>query len=207
MRVVFILAISLCLGATVPTFAQTREKKLGAGDFPTIVDAAKKSVEEKEYGQAMDKLKKGMQILAELIRNAVVEIMPEGKEGLVKQKVKGASGMDGFLAGSVGQVIKQEYRSEDGSVTLSITVHPNSPTIQMFTMALKMAAMQPDIEVVKYNEHQALFEKKNDGKRLVLKLLVSEKHYVEVNARGLSEDSLFEMLNQAFVDLLAKVLG
>ena len=69
-----------------------------------------------------------------------------------------------------------------------------------------MAAMDPNIEVVTYNQFKALFKKEQGGKLFVLQIPIGGKHHLEAKVRGMDEDTFFKVFSQEFVDRIAKAL-
>ena len=108
--------------------------------------------------------------------------------------------------GTAATPIEQSYTGPKGA-SIKISCSINSPLAKMFGMALTLAAQDPAKEAIGYGDHKGLLEKRSGGERLNLQLLIAGKHAVTVTARGVSEDDLFGMINQAFVDKFAKILG
>lgn len=190
----------------VPAEAQERQKKPGGEDFNQIVDAAKADFAKKEYGSSLKKLQEAITVASRLLREAVYAAMPEAPANFTKREPNKSNGMEMVFGGNF-QSIEQRYVGTDNrSNSASIQVHPRSPMVQTIEIAFKMAAMQPDLEIVKYKEDKALFKKEGNG-RLVLQLIIGGLHYVEIRATGLDEDSFFKWASQAMVDKLKAVLG
>lgn len=192
--------------AAIPVFAQSRKSQPKAQDFPTLNTAALKQFEEKKFGDCINSLNEMIRLAQSGLWDAIVAVHPAPVEGFTFQEPKKDEASAALLHGMIGmqQPVEWEYRKSGGSIRAN--VHPNSPAAPILAATMKMAAMQENAEEIGYEKHKGLLEKRGNG-GLELKILIWSKHLVTVTTQGLSEEGLFAMFNQAFVDSLATVLG
>lgn len=199
----------LLVSLAAPCAAQTREKKVGEKDFPALVKDASSAFEAKKHSLAIDKLQAALQIAIEALQKEVLAVMPAAPEGF-KARPTTSDGAANPLAtamlGAIGAPIEQRYDGPKGA-SVKITCVAKSPMVSMMGAVFTMAGHDPDKEVIGYGSHKGVLEKHSGGNRLQLQILVAEKHLVTVEASSISEETLFAMINQAFVDNLAKILG
>ncbi|MGE3163933.1 MAG: hypothetical protein AB7O52_03440 [Planctomycetota bacterium] len=200
------LLIALAALAAVPVYAQSRKSQPKAQDFPTLHASALKHFEEKKFGDCIQTLNELIRLAQGGLWDTVVAAHPAPVEGFEYQEPKRNEVNAAFLQGLAGmqQPIEWDYRKSGGSI--SVSVHPNSPAAPILEATMKMAAMQENVEEIGYEKHKGLLEKQESG-RLELKILIWGKHLITVTAQGLTEDGLFAMFNQAFVNSLASILG
>ena len=206
-----VVLVALAVGLlVVPLSGQQRQKKLGPADFEPLLEQVKTAYNDKKFMLCIKYLQQEVQICSEQLQAAIRAARPNTPTGfkfVEKQKQDMVNALGGNLGSAIGFVTELEYRQESGSGSVRAKVMADSTTMAtMLDAQFRMAALNPKLEVVTYNAHKALFEKKANGD-LKMQLLIDGKHYVEVTARGLSEDDFFKMFNQEFVDRLAKVLA
>lgn len=190
--------------------AQERQKKLGAADYPTLSKAAEKAFSEKKYVTCAKQLKQLLALCGEGVQKELVARRPAAPDKFEAVPVKAVAKTGAFgsgLAAVVGHTAEYSYRETGGQGSVKVVIHADSTIAHVLDAQFKFAGMNPNLEEVKYGEHKALLESKNDGKLLILKILIAGAHYIEITARGITDGTLFEMFNQAFVDNVAAVLG
>jgi len=111
----------------------------------------------------------------------------------------------GLLA-TMGSQVTAHYRDENGEASVDVSVHADSPMVQMFSMLVSNPAMlDEDSEMIDYEQHKAVLTT-TDGSPSQLQVLLHEKHFLDVQVYGLSEERLFALLDQAAIDRLADAL-
>ena len=189
--------------------AQIRQKKVTERDFASLLKQSDADYNAKRYDACVTNLRQAISLAAGMHRRIILEAMPPAPSGYEKVPVKKQelnNPMAGAMAGSIGVSVEQTYRQVKGNGDIRINVTAHSPLVAMFEMAFKMAAMDPNIEVVTYNQFKALFKKEQGGKLFVLQIPIGGKHHLEAKVRGMDEDTFFKMFNQEFVDRMAKAL-
>jgi hypothetical protein len=201
--------VLLFVNFAAPCAAQTREKKTSEKDFPVVVKEASEAFEAKKHSLAIDKLQAALQIAIEALQKEVLAVMPAAPEGF-KARAAANEGASNPLAtamlGTLGAPIEQRYDGPKGAY-VKITCVAKSPMVSMMGAVFTMAGHDPNKEVIGYGSHKGVLEKQSGGKRFELQVLVAEKHLVTVEASAVSEETLFAMIDQAFIDKLAKILG
>ena len=205
------LLIALPLGSS-RLAAQVRSKTVPVEkqNFRETVDAAKESFEAKKYSAAIQKLRAALAIAQAQLRLAILAVMPKAPEGFVAEKPKKPrTGGNPFAAlmGMAGQPISYNYKQTKGRGAIRCSITPNSPLVQMMAMAFNMAQHDPDSEVVQYGAHKALLKGTKKKQNYELTILLGGKHVMVVKTRDLTDEQLFKIFDQAFVDKLAAVLS
>ncbi len=201
---------ALILLISLPAAAQVREKKVTPDDFDGLLNQARKAFHAEEYSHSIDFLKKATSLAAGQTFQAVIDAMPDAPPGFTKVPVDKAdlsNPLAGAMAGSVGHIIEQRYREDNGKGSFEITATANSPMVGMLEGIFRMAGLNPDMEVVTYGEHKAAFESKNNGNRLEIQLPLYSKHLINGKGLNVSEKLFFGMFSQETVDALAAALG
>ena len=209
MSAVVVLAL-LSFFYTPMVQAQVRQKKATERDFAGLLKQSDADYNAKRYGACITNLRQAISLATGMHRWIILEAMPPAPSGYEKvpvQKQELDNPMAGAMAGSIGVSVEQTYRQVQGNGDIRINVTAHSPLVPMFEMAFKMAAMDPNIEVVTYNRFKALFKKEQGGKLFVLQIPIGGKHHLEVKVRGMDEDTFFKVFNQEFVDRIAKALS
>ena len=203
----FLIVLPLLALLVFPSFLQTRKKKAAP---PTFVSCMKKAItafEGKDFGECIRQLKKAEGIVSELRGKLLLAAMPDAPEGFEKV-VKKETDADHPLAKqfmrSVGHSLEQKYKKKEGRGHINVSVVADSPLIQMLAMQFSMAKMNPQLEEIGYGDHKGLLEKKGGGLKLLI--LILGKHLITIDCAGITEEILFKMFDQSFVDRIAKLL-
>jgi hypothetical protein len=199
----------LCLCALLTgTLVQDRAKKQTPEDLPKVMANATKAFEAKQYGACARELKTALGLVGQLVRGQILAAMPPAPPGFQKVENKDDNSAAGnpFVAamGMTSLPIEQVYRHEKSRDELKITVMADSPAAAMMGMAFNVAAMSKEGEVITYKENKGLLKK--NGDRHELQILVSGKHLIQVEARGIDDDGLLATVDQAFIDRLVAAL-
>jgi len=207
-RITLVAAV-IGLLVILPSFMQTRQQKAAPPDFAGTMKKAVAAYENQKYGLCIRQLAIATQVVAEARKKILLAAMPpapEGFERLPERKVSAQERamMAGLTHTMVGQAMECKYRRKDRKGHINVNIMTDSPLIKMLAMQFSMAKMNPDLEEIGYNTHKGLLQKK--GKSLELSILIAGKHLIQVKAAGITEDALFRMFNQAFVDKIAAQL-
>jgi hypothetical protein len=207
MRSILVFAIALLI--SLPAGAQVRQKKSGPADFDQLLKTGGKAYHSGDYSACITSLKEAIALAAGKQQGSILDIMPPAPAGFTKQQSLAPENdpFAGAMASSVGSVISQEYTKDDGNGHISITITANSPMVGMIEAAFQMARFNSEMEVVKYNQHKALFQKGDGNSDMELQIPFFGKHFMEVTASGLDEDTFFATFNQKFIDALAQAMG
>jgi len=189
---------------------QKRAKTTSAADFPGLMKAASAAWDAGNYSECLTNLKKATGLANEKRSAAIRAALPAAPAGwkLEPEKKNAAAGnaMAQALGGAMGNVTQARYSEEGGRGSIDISLMADSPMVQMFNMMVTNPAMLgEDGELIEYEEHRAVLKKERNG--LSLQILIHKKHMFDVKTRGLDEDGLFAMFDQATIDKLAALLG
>ena len=201
--------VMLVLLISLPVQAQVRQKKATERDFADLLKQSAADYNAKRYGACITNLKQAISLATGMHCRIILEAMPPAPSGYEKVPVQEQeldNPMANAMAGSIGVPVEQTYRQVKGNGDIRINVTAHSPLVSMVEMTFRMAAMDPNIEEVTYNQYKALFKKEQGGKLYVLQIPIDGKHLLEVKVRGMDEDTFFKVFNQAFVDRIAKAL-
>lgn len=207
----FVLA---CLCATpalhVAAAVQERVKPAQSGDFPTLVDEARKAWDGKQYGACLKSLRSALGIVTIERVNAIQAALPaapEGFEKIVQKQAQDAASnpLLGALSVGVGSVVEQRYKETKGGATIGVTITADSPLVQMFSMWINNPSLlEKGSELIKYKAYNAVLKKQGDSLQLMI-LIGSD--ICDVNLRGRNDEFLLKLFDQAAVDRLAGVLA
>lgn len=165
----------------------------------------------KAYGSCTESLQQMQRIVAKARRQEILNALPKPAGWTIKEDDSmdqaDANPMAAAMLGSVGTIVKREYRAEEGKGRINVTVTADSPMVQMFSMWVANPAMlEKGAELISYEEHKAVLKPKgSDG--LNLMILIAEKHICEVDVRGIDDEQLFGVFDQKSVDDLATALS
>ena len=96
---------------------------------------------------------------------------------------------------------------ESSHGTPRVTVTADSPLIAMFSMMIGNPAMIPaGSELIKYGRHNAILETRKNDQGFKLQIVI-DSSLIDVDARGLTDEQLLRMFDQAAVDRVAAALG
>lgn len=199
----------LCLSALLAGgLVQDRAKKTEPADLPKVLANATKAFEAKQYGSCQRELKVALGLVARLVRGQILAAMPPAPEGFTAVEDKADAGdASNAIVQAMGMTsvpTERVYRKDKGREEIKITVMADSPMAAMMGMAFNVAAMSKEGEVITYKENKGLLKKSGD--RYELQILVAGKHLIQVEARGIDDDGLLKMVDQAFVDRLVTAL-
>ncbi len=209
------MKLALCLFAAAGLglgFAAPLQKRVSK-EPPKFADVHAQLAEhwnKKAYGSCTESLQQLQRIVSKARRQEILNALPKPAGWTIKEDDSmdqaDANPMAAAMLGSVGTIVKRDYRAEEGKGRMSVTVTADSPMVQMFSMMIGNPAMLPKgAELIEYEAHRAVLEPKgSDG--LKLTILIAEKHICEVDARGATEDQLFGAFDQKAVDGLATAL-
>jgi hypothetical protein len=190
--------------------AQERVKPKGPADFAATLERAGKAWSEGSYGRCLEELNTCLELAFQKRSEAIRAALPAAPEGWTVPATDArnsaqANPFAAAMAGTIGNVVEHEYRQTSGGATAHVTVTADSSLVPMLAMMFGNAALDPESEEIKYGTHRALLKKQ--GERLILQILVSEAHVVEVRLSTTNEDFLFSLFDQAAVDRLAAALS
>lgn len=201
MRSRFLVLSAVLATVTLGALAQERIKPKAAGDYDSVYAAINEHWKAGHWGKCHASAR---ELLALISKRRGVEIrkaMPV-PAGLVADPVAEAdpqaAAMMAAFSASVGNVIEQTWRGGDKEVRVTVTT--DSPMLQMFRMIVQNPAMlQPNQELVKYAECQAVLE--TDGGQVTLRFLLDES-LVEGNFQGYDADGALKVFDQSAVTKL-----
>ncbi|MCB9890232.1 MAG: hypothetical protein H6832_06565 [Planctomycetes bacterium] len=202
-----LLAIALL---HVSVTAQVRTKDVAEKElsFAEAVEAAKSAYEAGKFGKAMTMLQQAMQLARKAIRTKILAAMPAAPEGFerIEPKKEDDAEVNPFGALVMGAVpIEQKYRAKEGRGSLEVQTHIDSPLVKMMAIAFSTASMNPKLEVIKYGAHKGMLEEQGKD-RLKLTIVLFDKHAITVDAQGISDEQLFKIFDQKFVDTIAAIV-
>jgi hypothetical protein len=203
-------SVSLALVAVAP-LAQKRVEQPRPADFPEVVAAAEEAWKAERYGACMGQLNKALALAMEKRARLIAAALPTAPEGWtlevedVSEQALNSPLAAGLLA-TMGSQVTARYRQRDGEGRLEVAVHADSPMIQMLgVLVSNPALLDPDSELIEYEQHKAVLTTL-EGSPSQLQVLLHEKHLLDVQVYGLSEERLFALLDQAAIDRLAAAL-
>lgn len=200
-----LLATLVLTSAALQKRVQTAE----AEDFPAIMKSASAAWEANDFGACVAHLKKATGLANEKRSEAIRAALPAAPAGWMLEPAKknpAENAMAAALGGAIGNVTQANYREEGGRGSISVSIMSDSPMIQMFNMwASNPAMLGENAELIEYEAHRAVLKKESSG--LSLQILIHKKHMCDVKVRGLDEDAMFKMFDQATIDKLAAILG
>ncbi len=205
-----LIAFAIVLLFCLPAEAQVRQKKNTPADFDGLLKASGEAFHQQDFGTCISRLQDAISLAAAQHHAVILAAMPPAPSGFTKQEStqqQQNNPFGGAMAGSIGLVVEQSYNQQGGNGHISVTVTANSPMVGMFEAMFRMAGMDPDLEVVEYNEFDALFKTENGGKKFNLQMPLFGKHFLDITATGLDEDTFFATFSQKFVDALAAAMG
>ncbi len=186
-----------------PYAPQERTKKKEAKDFPALLASANAAWEAGNYGKASADLKAASSLVGAKHREALLAAFPAAPENwkFTPTKQNDAAGM---MMGMTGMVIEGKYEGPERE-RVKLTMSVDSPMVQMMSMAFSNPALLGDgAEVIKYGKYQGLL-KKNGNDRYELSILIGDD-MLQADARGMTDDALLVLCNQAMVDKMAAAL-
>ena len=189
---------------------QKRAKTTSAADFPGLMKAASAAWDAGQYGECLASLKKATGLANEKRSMAIREALPATPAGWklepAKKSAAAGNAMVQAFGGAIGNLTQARYSEEGGRGSIDITITADSPMVQMFNMMVTNPAMLGENgELIEYEAHRAVL--KNERNSLNLQILIHKKHMCDIKVRGMEEDAMFAMFNQATIDKLAAVLG
>lgn len=209
---IVVAALAAASLATPCLTAQVRTKKVPVQEqsFPEKVESAKKAFEQQEFSVAMQRLNEALAIARAHLVAAIRAKMPPAPEDFVVEKPRdenaSANPYAAALLGGGAIPIEHSYKAKKGRHSIKVQVHANSTLVRMMLMGFNMAGANPKAEIIKYGAHKGLLE--DSGKdRLKLTIVIRDKHAILIEAHGISDELLFKMFDQKFVDAQAKLLG
>ena len=188
---------------------QKRAKSTSAEDFPGIMKAASAAWDAGDYGTCLAQLKKATGLANGKRSEAIRAALPATPAGWMLEPAKknqAENAMAAAFTGAVGNITQARYKEEGGRGSIEISLMADSPMVQMINMAIANPAMLGENgELIEYEAHRAILKTERSG--LSLQILIHKKHLCDVKVRGMDDDALFAMFDQATVDKLAAVLG
>lgn len=201
MRSRFLVLSTILATVTLGALAQERIKPKAAGDYDSVYAAIDEHWKAGHFGKCYSstrellgliskrrgvEIRKAMPVPAGLVADPVVEDDPQ------------AAAMMAAFSASLGNVVEQTWRGGDKEVHISVTT--DSPMLQMFRMVLQNPAMlQPNQELVKYAECQAVLE--TEGQQVTLRFVLDES-LVQGEFQGYDADGALKILDQSAVTKL-----
>lgn len=206
------LPIAAILATLVLTSAalQKRTKTTTAADFPGLMKSASAAWDAGQYGECLANLKVATGLANEMRSKAIRDALPAAPTGWklepAKKNAAAGNAMAQALGGAIGNLTQARYSEEGGRGSVDVTMTADSPIVQMFNMMVTNSAMLGEnAELIEYEAHRAVLKKERNG--LSLEILIHKKHMCAIKVRGMEEDALFAMFNQATIDKLAAILG
>ena len=191
--------------------AQERTKKPAEQElgFAESLDAAKAAMAAGKAGAALAHLQHAMVLARRVLQTKVLEAMPAAPDGFTRLEAKkqdeaAAANPFAALTGTT-LPIEVKYKAKEGREHFDAQVLIDSPLVKMLAMAFSTAGLNPKLEVIKYGAHKGLLEEQGKD-RLKLTIVLADKHAITVEASGVSDEQLFKLFDQAFVDKLAAIL-
>lgn len=210
LKILPILAFSTAAALLVaPATAQVRTKKkpLAEQSFPDKLAAAKAAFAAGKFGLAIKLTEEATRIARAHLSKKVLALMPEieGMKKLAQKKNTNPSAAALFGLGSAAIPLQTTYsgRGKSGQ----ITVHLGGPVIKTQKAGLPLAKLDPKVEEIKYEAHSALLRKISDTRWALTIFFAKSDYGVAVRMNGYSDDALFAIFNQKWVDAVAKALG
>lgn len=208
-----VLALALTPVLTAAALQKRASKK--ERSFEGIIESVQKNWKSGNYGIVVRDLKEGLGVASLKVQEQIRSVFqaPTGYTIVPDRNAAQAAANNPFLAAmsaGVGDMVSAEFKADEGRGRLTVNVTANSPLVSMFNMWITNPAMLGDGELIEYeNGHKGVLRKESGGRSFTLQVLINKQHVVDGNLsneeRG--EEVLFEALDQAFVDKLAKVLG
>jgi hypothetical protein len=206
LRTVALVALTATLTLA---FTQERVKKKKL-DFVASHSAALKAWNSRHYGACLEEVRAMTSAVSIQRMKAILAAIPAPPEGFEirkqtePEKVFEQAGAMAGMMGAIGTQVEVSMRGE--GATLDYSIIADSPAAQMMGMMFSNpAVLGADAELIKYGAHRALLGK--EGKRWSLKLLLNDKHVIEVKVTGRDDEFLLGIVNQAVVDKLAAALS
>jgi hypothetical protein len=190
---------------------QKRVEQVRPPDFQEVVSAAQEAWKAERYGACMGQLNKALALAMGRRARLIATALPAAPVGWTLE-VEDGSGpardnpLAAGLLATVGSQVTARYRQGDGEGRLELAVHADSPLIQLLSMLVSdPALLGPNSALIEYEQHEAVLTT-FEGNPSQLQILLNGKHICDVQARGLTEEQLFALLDQAAIDRLAAVL-
>ena len=101
--------------------------------------------------------------------------------------------------------IEQKYRAKDGEGNINVQIRVDSPLVKMMAVAFSTVSLNPNAEIIKYGAHKGLLENGDEG-NLKLTIVLFDKHAIMIETNGLSDERLFKLFDQKFVDTIATIV-
>ena len=203
--------LPLLAAAAVALPAQKRASEQEKPTFERSWNAAREHWNAGRYGACSKHVSEVLGIVALKRAEALRAAFPAAPEGWTIEEDRSneqalGNPLLGAMTAGVGNIITRAYNQTETRARMDATLTADSPMVQMMSMMFGNAAMLPKgTELIEYEAHKGLLKKQGDD-RWELTIMIAEKHIVQVNARGLSDDALFAVWDQATVDRLAKAL-
>ena len=202
MRTASIVCTVLLSGAALGAFAQERIKAKTPTDFESLHAAVLEHWKAERFGKCVAATRQLMNVVsmrrAKAIRAALPVPAGLAAEAVNDEDAAAASAMATAFAPGMGSVVSMSYHGEGKSVSMTVTA--DSPMLQMYRMVLQNPAMlQPNQEIVKYAECQAVLE--TEGRQVVLRFLL-EDTMVEADFQGYDADGALGVFSQTAVTKL-----
>ncbi len=201
------IALALVLLSPLGALAQQRAAQPKVLTFADSVDEAKKQVSSDKLGAAISAMQAGIRDLQKKQRAEILEALPKPEGWEIKdQKTDDADEAIATGISALGQTVSRDY--DKGDQHIQIEVSANSPMVQMISMLLSNPAMiqAQKGEAITYGTSKAMLTKQ-DGGGIELQILMNDVHLIKVTSRGISEDDLLKIIDQAMIDRLDKPLG
>ena len=201
------LTVGLALASlTAFGVAQERTKDKKPPTFQELHAAVRTHYDAGSFGKALKASREMMGLIAVERSKKIVAALPAAPAGYTavpqKKAVEAANPFAGGLAATVGNVIQQQYRGDNGQ--LDVTVTADSPMISMVSMMFDNPALiGPDAELIKYEQCNAILKK--NGQRWNLQILIGSA-LIEANFGKEDDEFALKMFDQAAVTKLTKAL-
>lgn len=203
MKTHLLLLVGLVSGTALGALAQERVKPKRAADFESVHAAVAEQWKAQHWGKCFASARELVALVGKRRGQAIREALPAAPAGFQIEPVEEetdpqAAAMLAMFSAGVGSVIEQTYQGPGKSVHVTVTA--DSPMLQMFQMIVQNPAMlQPNQELIKYNECSAVLE--TEDQQVTLRFLIQDT-LVEGDFQGADDDFALAMFNQAAVTKL-----
>lgn len=197
--------------AAVALPAQKRATEQEQPTFERSWNAAREHWNAGRYGACNRSVTEALGLVAVKRAQVLRAAFPAAPEGWTIEEDRSneeaaANPLLGAMAATAGTTIRKVYNQTETRARMDVTLTADSPMVQMVGMMFGNAAMLPKgTELIEYEAHKAMLKKQGED-RWELMIMIADKHICQVNARGMSDDALFAVWDQAAVDRLAKAL-
>lgn len=211
MRRQVLLALPAAAAMLLPAYVTgPGDRGPSAQQFSQVLATADKEFSRKDYIASAKALQQGILIANTMLRNAILSAMPMRPRGfgVVSMPEPQVDPRDPILAAvalNPDRPIEQRYRRDGAAGEIRVLVLPNSPAAGAAANRIALVQEHPDSELVETGKRVGVLTSRRGS--FQLQFLLGKDHLVEARAYGVEPEVVTAMIDAAFLDRVAQILG